>query len=310
MKSFRNHPNSSAKPLAMFALSAGLAMTPLYVKAQMAMPASQSQPTTESATPTQDTQAQITALRQQVIKLQDALKQSKSMKSGSSQGATGSEKPAAGMDRMADGNGEMGAMPAGGGAMKDQNPSAMEAKACCGMSMGKPMAKSGGQPQDGKMGGMSQGMPGQAGSPMAGAKMTETPHLLHIGAKDFYLDHAQHLGLTAEQKQNLEKVKMAATSDKAASQKQIAVAQGELWQLTSADQPNTNAIDAKVKEIATMQADEQVMFIHSVAEASNMLTPQQTMQAVQPMASTGKSSMGKKGSKMAKPAMNQPMKME
>ncbi len=140
---------------------------------------------------------------------------------------------------------------------------------------------------------------------MSGTKMTEAPHLLHVGAKDFYLDHAQHIGLSADQKTNLEKVKSASTDDKAASQKQISVAQGELWQLTSADQTNTPAIDMKFKEIATMQANEQLMFIHSVSEASNVLTPEQRMQVVQPMGS-----VGKKGSKMVNPAMNTPMKMQ
>ncbi len=326
MKAFANF--LKATPLAMLALSVGLAVAAFPACAQMPMPTAQTaqpQQTTDSAPP-QDTQAQIMALRQQVVKLQAALLKRNAMKAGSSKGDTGAAKPAmeaegmgedsgemsgatagegkAPMGAMKNGGGEMGAMPAGG-AMQGKKAEPTGGKGCCGMSMGKPMAKPAAAAGD-KMSGMSPGgMPAKVDSPMPGSKMMDGPHLLHVGAKDFYLDHAQHIGLSEGQKTKLEKIKSTYANDKAASEKQIGVAQGELWQLTSADQPNTAAIDMKVKEIATTQANEQLMFIHSVSEASNVLTPEQRAQVVMPVSSA-------KGMKtpMAKQPKTAPMKME
>ncbi len=199
----------------------------------------------------------------------------------------------------------MGGMPPSDGSMKAGEEKSMGGKGCCGMSMGKPMAKPGAMADD-KMGSMPGGaMASKPTSQMSDSEMTETPALLHLGAKDFFLDQAQHIGLTPEQKVSLEKVKSASVGDRAATQKQVDVAQQELWQLTSADQPNTPEIDVKVREIAKMQADEQLTFIHAVSTASGLLTPEQRIEVVRPM-----SSMSRKSSKMSKPATDAPMKMQ
>jgi Spy/CpxP family protein refolding chaperone len=166
--------------------------------------------------------------------------------------------------------------------------------------MGMPMSKGG--MADDKMG----SMPNSTAAPMkdrptATARMTEAPHLLHIGAKDFFLDHQQHLGITPDQKAQLETIKNDASNQKSASQGEIDKAQQQLWQLTSAAQPNSADIDSKVQEVAQLRAVEQVAFIHSVSAASNVLTPEQRVEAVKPM-TPAKGSM----SKMPKA----PMKME
>jgi Spy/CpxP family protein refolding chaperone len=195
------------------------------------------------------------------------------------------------------------AMPPAAGAMKSGGAKPMASPGCCGMSMGKPMAKAPGMADD-KMGGMSAGkMPSKGSNAMSGMKTTEAPHLLHVGAKDFYLDHAQQIGLTPEQKTDLEKIKAGAVQQKVASQKQIDVAEQELWQLTSADQPDSAQIDSKVQEIAKSKADQQVAFIHAVSSASDVLTTEQRAKVVKLMPST------EAKSRVQKP-MNSPMKMQ
>ena len=289
--------------------------------AQMAMPSSQpaqAQAQPDAAAQSQDTQTQINQLKQQVAQLQAALKQSKASKPASTKGSMGATKPAMGMEDdssemggmpsggakspmtpMKDDAGEMGAMAPPGGAMKDGSAAPMPAPGCCGMSMGKPMPKSGGMADD-KMSGMSGGgMPSKGSSTMP--KTVEAPHLLHVGAKDFFLDHAQHIGLTHDQRTSLMKFKSDAVQQKAASQKKIGLAEQELWQLTSADQPNTADIDKKVQEVAKLRADQQMAFIHAVSAASDVLTPEQRTEAVKTMSSAN-------GAKS--PMAKQPMMME
>ena len=310
-------------PLAMLALSAGLAMTPPPADAQMTMPATQSTSQKADAAPSQDTQAQITALQQQVVKLQAALKQSQTGKAATANGSMGAAKPAMGMGDdagemggmapgaakppMGEGMDKMDAMPPSSGGM---NAKAMKPTGCCGMSMGKPMPASGAMPDD-KMGGMSGGGAapmkgnGMAGKPMAGTTSMESPHLLHVGAKDFFLDHQQHINMTADQKMQLEKIKSDSAKQKMSSQAKIDQSEQDLWQLTSADQPNGAAIESKVQETAKLRADEQMAFIRSVSMASDVLTPDQRAEVLMPMSPA-------KGMKapMAKKPMNAPMKMQ
>ncbi len=302
--------------IAAIALYSAFALNSTHATAQMPSPSSQptqSQAQPDAAAQTTDMQDQITQLKQQVAQLQAALQQSKAKKPSSSKSAMSAGKPAM---EMEDESTEMGGMPSGaekppmgpmkgkmGGmaAMQGGSAAPMEAPGCCGMSMGKPMGS--------KAGGMSMDkMPMKSGSiasKMPSAASGEPPHLLHIGAKDFFLDHAQHIGLTPEQKTSLEKIKSDAMQQKAASQKQIDAAEQELWQLTSAVQPDATAIDKKVQEIATMRGDQQMAFIHEVAAASDALTPDQRTEVVKATPSTN----GAK-SPMPKPPMNGPMKMQ
>ncbi len=329
MKALPNYMNVTATPLVMLALSVGLAVPASHASAQMAMPAApatQPQQNTNASAAKPDTQAQITALRQQVVKLQAALNQRNAGKTGSAKGAMTGAKPAMG---MGDDSGEMGGMapdaanaamapmeggmdqmeampPAAGG----MNGKAMKPMGCCGMSMGKPMAGSGGMSDDkmaGKSGGGMSPMKGKgmAGKPMAGASGQESPHLLHVGAKDFFLDHQQHINMTSDQKMQLEKLKSDAAQQQRSSEAKINQSEQDLWQLTSADQPNSGAINNKVQEVAKLRADEQMNFIHLVSMASDVLTPDQRTQVVMPMSET-------KGMKSpaAKKPMTAPMNME
>ena len=306
--------NSRAVKIARAVVLSAFALGPVYSFGQMPMPATQpSSP--DQATANQDTQAQIMRLQQQVVQLQTALKQSKGRKSASQPDSMNSGKPAMG---MGDDAGEMGGMSSGAtkppmkdkmGGMEGMDKMSSQAapmapKGCCGKSMGMPMPKGG--MADDKMG----NMPKSAGTrmkskPMTEQKMAEAPHLLHVGATDFFLDHQQHLGITPDQKALLETIKRDASNQKTNSEGEIDKAEEQLWQLTSADQPNGMDIDSKVQEVAQLRAAEQVAFIHSVSAASNVLTSEQRVEAVKPMIPS-KGSM----SKMPKAPTTAPMKMK
>ena len=203
--------------------------------------------------------------------------------------------------------GQMDSMPPPAAGMKGK---AMKPMGCCGMSMGKPMPGGSGMSDD-KMGSMAGGgmasmkSKGMAAKPMAGASGQETPHLLHVGAKDFFLDHQQHINITSEQKMQLEKLKSDASQQKMSSQAKIDRSEQDLWTLTSAAEPDSAAIDNKVQEVAKLRGDAQIGFIHSVSMASEVLTPEQRAQVIMPMSPA-------KGMKapMAKKPMAAPMKME
>lgn len=293
-----NHSKTkTTASITVMVLASAMLLNSARAGAQMAMPSSepaQTQPQADASTQTQDTQAQINQLKRQVARLQAALQQSRGSKSGSTKGSMSGAKPATGMD---DDSSEMGSMAPSDGSMKSDSATPMSAPGCCGMSMGKPMPNMGGIADD-KMGG---GMPSKSNSSMSASRAADAPHLLHVGAKDFFLDHAQHIGLMSDQRLRLERIKADTKRNKTASQKQIDVAEQELWKLTSAEQPNTGEIDMKVQEIAKLRADQQMAFIHAVSAASDVLTPEQRTAAVKAMASPNPAKS---------PMPKQPMKME
>ncbi|WP_353070704.1 hypothetical protein [Tunturiibacter gelidiferens] len=322
-----HYAKNIANAIANLALYSALALSPLAAVGQMPMPSAQPAPAqtrADAAVQPQDTQAQITQLKQQVAQLQVALQQSRVKKTNPSKSTMNSANPAMGkgddsgemggissgaatppMAPMKDDSGEMSAMAPTGGAMKSGDAKPMRGSGCCGMSMGKPMPKAGGMAGD-KMGGMSGGsMPSKNAKDMSGATTTEASPLLHVGAKDFFLDHAKHLNLTPDQKMSLEMIKSSALKHQSTTEMQVAQAQQELWQLTSAEQPVSAQIDGKVWEIAKLNADEQIAFIHSVSASSAVLTADQQAEAIKSMSSP----MNPK-SKMQKSAETAPMKME
>ena len=48
-----------------------------------------------------------------------------------------------------------------------------------------------------------------------------------------------------------------------------------MWQLTAADSPDSNKIEAKAREIEKVRADQRLAFIRAVGEAAKVLTPEQ-----------------------------------
>jgi Spy/CpxP family protein refolding chaperone len=115
------------------------------------------------------------------------------------------------------------------------------------------------------MNGPSSAMPGQPGA----------SHLLHMGSTGFFLNHSQHIALTADQKSRLNRLKEKAMLDQASEQRKIDQGEQELYTLTGADQPDNAGIEAKLGEIEKLRAEQRMNFIRAVGEASKVLTPDQ-----------------------------------
>ena len=108
-------------------------------------------------------------------------------------------------------------------------------------------------------------MPGQPGS----------SHMLHMGSTGFFLNHSQHITLTADQKSRLNRLKEKAMLDQASEQRKIDQGEQELYTLTGADQPDNTSIQAKIGEVEKLRGEQRMNFIRSVGEASKVLTPDQ-----------------------------------
>ena len=241
--------------------------------------------------------AQVAELRAQVAQLQAAIKQATpAMPMG-----TAGSKPM-GMGMMDDKK-EMG-MPAGQGAMPmgmrgemgemGAMPPAASAPAaamgmCCMGEMGEmgAMPPTGNAAMSGKpaaaggmasMSGPSSAMPGQAGA----------SHLYHVGSTGFFLNHSQHVTLTADQKLGLNRLKEKAMLDRASGQRQIAQAEQELYSLTGAEQVDNAKVQAKVGEIEKQRGEQRMNFIRAVGEASAMLTNDQRQALMGTMAASKK----------------------
>ena len=158
---------------------------------------------------------------------------------------------------------------------------------CCMGEMGMPPGGGAAPPPATGMPGMSGGaasMPGTSGaSGMAGmnnpsSAMPGQPgssHILHMGSTGFFLNHSQHITLTADQKSRLNRLKEKAMLDQASEQRKIDQGEQELYTLTGADQPDNASIQAKIGEVEKLRGEQRMNFIRSVGEASKVLTPDQ-----------------------------------
>lgn len=212
----------------------------------------------------QNLAAQVAQLRQQVSQLRDAMQQQgistpdmmrRGMAMRSAQGM--------GMQKMGPGNSMGGA---GGmmGMMDDNMMKMMQGMMGGGMGA---MATMGGQ-----------GMPGQMRRSATISMLPGFPgasHLYHIGATNFFLDHPQHIVLSPNQQEKLSKLREETMMSQGESQRKIQEAEQELWQLTSADQPNLSKIESKIREIEQMKGDERIEYIKSVGEAAKILADEQ-----------------------------------
>ena len=100
-------------------------------------------------------------------------------------------------------------------------------------------------------------------------------HLYHIGSTGFFLDHAEHISLSTDQQAALNKIKEQALAAKTSADRQIEQAEQEMAALTSADQPDSAKIEAKVSDIEKLRTNERLAFIRAVGEAANRLTDDQ-----------------------------------
>lgn len=114
------------------------------------------------------------------------------------------------------------------------------------------------------MSGPSSATPGQGG----------TPHLYHMGSRGFFLNQSRHITLSPDQNLTLNLMKKKAMLNRAFEQRNIDEAEQELYATTGAYQPDESRIEAKIVEIEKLH-DQRISFIRAVAEASNVLTPEQ-----------------------------------
>ena len=168
--------------------------------------------------------------------------------------------------------------------------------------MADPSQSSGGMGQ----GGMGQGRGGMMGmdkmmgamgmAPGAGTTMAMpsalpgfpgASHLYHVGSTGFFLDYADKLGLSVEQRSGLNAIKQRALSAQATTQRKIAEAEEALWTLTAAEQPDAAAIESKVGEIEKLRSEQRLTFIRAVGDAGKLLTAdqQKMVHGLMPMAS-------------------------
>ena len=156
-----------------------------------------------------------------------------------------------------------------------------------GMSGMSGMKGMGGAKQSQGMQGMDMTMDNDAmnvmgampGGAMAQSAMPGVPgvsHLCHIGAAGFFLDHQEHIQLSAEQKKKLNQIRENALLDKATADRNMEEAEQQLWKLTAADQPDLAQIEAQVREIEKLRGDQRLTLVRPVVEAAKVLTEEQT----------------------------------
>jgi Spy/CpxP family protein refolding chaperone len=170
-------------------------------------------------------------------------------------------------DDMKGNQGEMGGMAPAPAAAAPSKAMGM----CCMGEMGMPPGGGAGMspmappPGMAGMSGPSSAMPGQPGA----------SHLLHMGSTGFFLNHSQHITLTADQRSKLNRLKENAMLGQASEQRKIDQAEQELYTLTGADEPDNAGIQAKLGEIEKLRVEQRMNFIRAVGEASNVLTHEQ-----------------------------------
>ncbi len=152
-----------------------------------------------------------------------------------------------GMDKMMGGMGQGGM---GGGGM---------------MGMDKMMGAMGMAPGAGSQMAMASALPGFPGA----------SHLYHVGSTGFFLDYADKLGLSVEQRSGLNAIKQRALSAQAMAERKVAEAEEALWTLTAAEQPDAAAIESKVREIEKLRSDQRLTLIRAVGDAGKLLTADQ-----------------------------------
>lgn len=194
------------------------------------------------------------------------------------------------------------------GAMKDMKKMSQGTDASSdsgGMSMGmgkggmgdKGMMSGGGMGMGGmdmKKKGMGMGMMGMKGMGMMGRNpamksdsmgsmnmpsalpgFPGASHLYHIGETGFFLDHPQHITMSAEQQKQLNQIKESALLATATAERTIDEAEQQLWQLTADAQPDINKIEAKAKEIASLSVSNRIEFIRAVGKSAEVLNEDQ-----------------------------------
>ena len=173
----------------------------------------------------------------------------------------------------------------------------------------------------GRMRGPMKGKPGM--SNMAPASQLPgfpgASHLYHVGSTGFFLDHPQHITLSTQQQTALNRIREKSLLNAANSTRRIDDAEQEVWMLTASEVPDAAQIEAKVRAIESLRADQRMAFIRAVGDAGKVLSADQqtALLGTNPTAATrstpaaGKAAPTPAAAKPAPmPAMPAPMKME
>lgn len=103
----------------------------------------------------------------------------------------------------------------------------------------------------------------------------EHPHLYHLGATGFFLDHANHLGLRIEQRTRLGELREQALLARARSTRDIEEANQVLFELTGADQPDIEKVESQIRRVEALRRSRRLAFIRAVGEAAQVLDEDQ-----------------------------------
>ena len=185
------------------------------------------------------------------------------------------------MDEM----GSMGSAKTGDNMQKMPADGAMSNMSPANSMQGSMTAPSG-MDMMGRMRGSMQGMRGMRNMApndrmSAGMAVSNLPgfpgasHLYHIGSTGFFLDHPQHITLTATQQTNLNRIKEKMLLERASADRRVEDAEQQLWTLTATDAPDAAKIEAKIREIEKLRGDQRMNYIRAVGEAAKVLTAEQ-----------------------------------
>lgn len=105
-------------------------------------------------------------------------------------------------------------------------------------------------------------------------------HLLHLGAARFYLDYRRRLGLSEEQRRQLEVLRADAVGAWAREQARIDQSEVALWALTGAPEPDEDAIAEAIRGLEAVRAAQRIAYVGSVLEASRLLKADQRRELV------------------------------
>lgn len=134
-----------------------------------------------------------------------------------------------------------------------------------------------------KTAGCSAGMMGQMAAPVSASIAVASglpgfpgaSHLYHVGATGFFLEYSDAIKLTMNQQAALNAIKETSIANQASTQRQIDQAEQDLWILTSSAQPDSLAIETKVRAIESLKSEQRITFIRSVGEAARTLSKDQ-----------------------------------
>lgn len=120
-------------------------------------------------------------------------------------------------------------------------------------------------------------MSGASGMP-SGSALPGFPgasHIYHMGADDFFLSHAQHIGFTVEQQAKLSRIREQALLARASAAREIEEADQKLFVLTGADRPDADQIEAQIRRIEALRTARRLAHIRAVGEAAQVLSDEQ-----------------------------------